>query len=100
MTRYDGIRRVAQNMNLGIEKFIEELMKINGKHVRIGIQHKLYGSQTLEYDLCLLNDKGRLGFYINEQEIYISKGEILEYGINKGMYFWVDQLMMIKIQTT
>ena len=56
-------------MNLGIEKFIEELSKINGKHVKIDIVHKLYGNQTIEYDLCILNDKGRLGFYINEQDV-------------------------------
>ena len=87
-------------MNLGIEKFIEELNKINGKRVKIDIVHKLYGNQTIEYDLCVLNDKGRLGFYINEQEIYINKGYIIDYGMIKGMYFWADKLMMVKIQTT
>ena len=87
-------------MNLGIEKFIEELNKINGKHVKIDIVHKLYGNQTIEYDLCVLNDKGRLGFYINEQEIYINKGYILDYGVTEGTYFWADKIMTIKIQTT
>lgn len=87
-------------MNLGIERFIEELMEINGKYVKIEIQHKLYGSQTLEYGLCLLDDRGRLGFHINDQDIYVIKGAILDYGINKGMYFWADQVMTIKIQTT
>lgn len=87
-------------MNLGIERFIEDLNKINGKRVKIEITHKLYGDQTIEYDLCVLNDKGRLGFYINEQEIYLNKGCILEYGINKGMYFWADKVMAVKIQTT
>lgn len=87
-------------MNLGIEKFIEELNKINGKHVKIDIVHKLYGNQTIEYDLCILNDKGRLGFCINEQEIYINKGCILDYGVTEGTYFWADKIMAIKIQTT
>lgn len=87
-------------MNLGIEKFIEELNKINGKHVKIDIVHKLYGNQTIEYDLCVLNDKGRLGFRINEQEIYINKGYILDCGIIEGTYFWADKIMTIKIQTT
>lgn len=87
-------------MNLGIEKFIEELNKINGKHVKIDIVHKLYGNQTIEYDLCILNDKGRLGFRINEQEIYINKGYILDYGVTEGTYFWTDKIMAIKIQTT
>ena len=89
-----------KKMRFGIEKFIEELNKINGKHIRIKIEHKLYGNQEIEYDLCLLDDKGRLGFYINKQEIYLIKGAILDYGINKGMYFWADHVMMIKIQTT
>lgn len=87
-------------MRFGIEKFIEELSKINGKHVKIDIVHKLYGNQSIEYDLCILNDKGRLGFNINDQEIYLSKGVILDYGITKGMYFWADKIMTIKIQTT
>lgn len=87
-------------MNLGIEKFIEELKKINGKHVQIEIVHKLYGVQKIEYDLCILNDKGRLGFYINEQEIYLNKGDILDCGIIQGVYFWADKIMKVKIQTT
>ena len=40
-------------MNLGIEKFIEDLNEINGKRVKIDITHKLYGNQTIEYDLCV-----------------------------------------------
>lgn len=84
-------------MNLGIENFIEEL---NGKRVKIEITHKLYGNQIIEYDLCVLNDEGRLGFHINEQEIYINKRDILDYGIKEGAYFWLDKIMRIEIQTT
>lgn len=87
-------------MILGIENFIEELMKINGKHARLKIQHKLYGNQILEHGLCLINDKDRLGFHINDQEIYINKRDILECGIIKGVYFWADKIMRIEIQTT
>lgn len=84
----------------GIEKFIEELKKINGKQVKINIAHKLYGSQKIEYGLCVLEDEGRLGFSINEQEIYLNKWDIVDYGIIKGMYFWADKLMRVEIQTT
>ena len=84
----------------GIENFVEELKKINGKCVQINITHKLYGDQKIEYDLCVLNDKCRLGFLINEQEIYLNKGGIIDYGVIKGMYFWADKLMRIEIQTT
>lgn len=87
-------------MNLGIEKFIEELDKINGEHVKIEIVHKLYGNQGIEYDLCILNDEGRLGFIINQQEIYLNKWDIIDCGVIKGMYFWADKIMTIKIQTT
>ena len=87
-------------MNLGIEKFIEDLNEINGKRVKIDIAHKLYGNQTIEYDLCILNNKGRLGFLINEQEIYLNKGNILDYGIIEGVYFWADKIMRLEIQTT
>lgn len=84
----------------GIEKFIEELKKINGKQVKIDIAHKLYGSQKIEYGLCVFEDEGRLGFLINEQTIYLNKRDILDYGIIKGMYFWSDKLMRIEIHTT
>lgn len=87
-------------MSFGIENFIEDLNKINGKCVVINITHKLYGKQKIKYDLCILNDEGRLGFHINEQEIYLNKADILGYGIKSGMYFWVDKLMRIEIQTT
>lgn len=91
---------VRQNMNLGIEKFIEDLNKINGKYVKIKITHKLYGNQKIEYDLCVLNDKGRLGFCFDEQEIYLNKWDILDYGIIQGVYFWADKIMRLEIQTT
>lgn len=84
----------------GIENFIEELKKINGKRVQINITHKLYGDQKIEYDLCVFNDEGRLGFLINEQEIYLNKRDIIDYGMIKGMYFWADKLMKVEIQTT
>ena len=87
-------------MNLGIENFIEELNEVNGKRVKIKITHKLYGDQTIEYDLCVLNDEGRLGFHINEQEIYLNKRDILDYGIIEGVYFWADKVMRLEIQTT
>ena len=89
-----------QNMRFGIEKFIEELSKINGKCVKIYIEHKLYGNQHIEYGFCIINDGARLGFLINQQEIYVNKWDILTYGIIKGMYFWADQVMRIEIQTT
>lgn len=84
----------------GIENFIKELKKINGKQVKIYIAHKLYGSQKIEYGLCVIEDEGRLGFAINEQEIYLNKRDIIDYGMIKGMYFWADKLMKVEIQTT
>ena len=87
-------------MNFGIENFVEDLNKINGERVKINIAHKLYGNQKIEYDLLIINDEGRLGFYINEQEIYLNKGNILDYGVKSGMYFWADKLMRVEIQTT
>ena len=84
----------------GIENFVKEFKKINGKQVKIDIAHKLYGSQKIEYGLCILEDEGRLGFFINEQEIYLNKRDILDYGMIKGMYFFADKLMRMEIQTT
>lgn len=84
----------------GIEDFVKELKKINGNAVEINIKHKLYGDQKIKYGLCVLEDEGRIGFSINDQDIYLNKRDILNYGIEKGMYFWADKLMTIEIYTT
>ena len=70
-------------MNIGIRDFVEEMKSgIKGKRVNIKIN--------------------RLGFYINvtNQDIYIYKKELIDFGITKGTYYFADKLMCIELSTT
>lgn len=82
----------------GIKAFIEELKKINGADVLIHIGNKLYGDQNIKCAFHIVNDEERLGFSINEQEIFIYKNEICNFELNDGVYYFADKVMYIKIR--
>ena len=86
-------------MNTGIRDFITEIKKIEGNRVDINISHKLYGNQNIEYDVQILDDASRLGFHINDQDIYIEKDKLCEYGIIEDRYYFADELMRIELKT-
>lgn len=85
-------------MNTNGIKVIEELKKIVGEHVWVHITHKLYGDQNIKCAFHLLNDEERLGFFVNEQEIYIEKNRIENVGIKENLIYFADELMCIKIR--
>ena len=82
----------------GIKEMIEELKKINGKDVCIHMHNDLYGSQNLKCAFQLLSDEERLGFLINDQEIYIEKNKIENIGVQDNLFYFADDLMCIKIR--
>ena len=82
----------------GIKEFIETLKRINGKNVWIHVAHDLYGNQNLKCAFQLLNDEERLGFSLEEQEIYINKNEIKNVGVQDNLFYFTDDLMCIKIR--
>lgn len=81
-----------------VKELIEELKKIEGENVWIHIWNKLYGNQNLKCAFHLLNDEERLGFLINDQEIYIEKNRICNIGIKGELYYFADEIMCIKIR--
>lgn len=91
-------------MNIGIRDFVEEMKSgIKGKRVSIKINHKLYGNQKVECNnVQTIDDESRLGFHINvtNQDIYIYKKELIDFGITKGTYYFADKLMCIELSTT
>lgn len=82
----------------GIKDFIEELKKLELSSVWINIGHKLYGDQNVKCAFQLINDEKRLGFLINNQEIYIEKNKICSSGIKGKLYYFADDIMCIKIR--
>lgn len=86
-------------MITGIRDFIEKIKQIDGKKVCINTEHKLYGNQTIEMDLKIIDDECRLGFKVVHQDIYIEKSEIRDFGIIKGLYYFASDLMRIELKT-
>lgn len=77
---------------------LKEALKTNqGRDAIISTSHKLYGSQKLKCKLNPLVDECRIGFYINQQEIYIDIDGLVDYGIKDGIHF-ANNLMEINIK--
>lgn len=86
-------------MSAGIRDFIKEMKNIEGKRVSIKTTHKLYGVQKLEADFEIIDDASRLGFKINDHEIYMEKEGVINFGIKKGVYYFASDLMRIELKT-
>ena len=82
----------------GIKELIETLKKLNGRNVWIHITHDFYGSQNLKCAFKLLSDEERLGFWLDQQEIYIEKNRIENFGVQDNLFYFADDLMCIKIR--
>lgn len=84
--------------NKGINIIEKALKENNGADATISISHKLYGVQKIACSLNYIFDEERVGFRVkNGQEIFVYKKDIIQYGIEDGIYF-ADDLMEIKIR--
>ena len=81
----------------GINMLEDKLREYQGGDAVISISHKLYGSQKLKVKLDYIWDKERIGFRANNQDIYMYKHNIVDYGTKDGIYF-ADDIMEIKIK--
>ena len=86
-------------MSTGIGDFIIEIKTMEGKRVSIKTAHKLYGNQKIETNFKIIDDASRLGFKINNQEIYIEKEGLINFGIIGDMYYFASDLMRIELKT-
>ena len=82
----------------GINILEEAFIRNNGKDAMISISHKLYGNQKIKCELDYIFDNERVGFNaINGQEIFIYKKDLVDYGVEDGIYF-ADNVMRIIIK--
>lgn len=82
----------------GINILEKELKRNKGVGAMIGISHKLYGDQKIRCDLDYIFDEERVGFRVNnQQEIFIYRVDLVDYGIEDGIYF-ADDVMKINIK--
>ena len=81
----------------GIDVLEKTLRKNKGADVLICISHNLYGDQKIKTQLYGIFNKKQVGFCVGSQKIFINRGEIVDYGVDDGIYF-ADDLMKIKIK--
>ena len=82
----------------GINILEKELKKYKGADVTIDICHNLYGDQKVKCCLDYIFDEQHIGFRIKDnQEIFIYRVDLVDYGIKDGIYF-ADDVMKIKIK--
>ena len=82
----------------GINILEEALNKNNGKDAIISISQILYGSQKIKCQLDNIFDDKRIGFTVKTgQEIYIYREDIVDFGIEDGIYF-ADRLMKVNVK--
>ena len=86
-------------MSTGIRDFITEIKAIEGKRVSIKTAHKLYGNQKIETDFKIIDDESRLGFKINDQDIWVEKDGLINFGIIEETYYFASNLMHIELKT-
>lgn len=85
-------------MKKGINTLEEILRENQWEDAIISIFHKLYGTQKIKCKLDCILDKQRIGFKVkNENEIYIYRVDLIDYGVKDGIYF-ADDIMKINIK--
>lgn len=81
----------------GINIVEKALKKYNGRDVCINTFHKLYGGkQKIKCKLNYIFDNNRIGFCINEQEIYIDRKRLTNFSVSDDICF-ADDVMEIRI---
>lgn len=81
----------------GINMLEKTLRENNGADVMVYISHRLYGDQKLKCNLDYICTNEHIGLCVGTQRIYINREDIINYGINDGIYF-ADDVMEIKIK--
>lgn len=80
----------------GIKTIEKTLKNYKGEDVMISIFHKLYGNQKMKCRFDYIFDEKRVGFCANDQEIYLDRANIVNCGVEDGIYF-ADDVTEIKI---
>ena len=80
-----------------MEKVIRELQKLNGKKVEIITMHKWFGKERYNCQLSLVADNDKIGFKIQNSEVYILKSDLESIQEVNGTYCIKDALMEITI---
>lgn len=81
-----------------IKDFIEKFNVLNNKNANVHIKHLLYGQQKL--NRCVLHpfaDEDRIGFIVNEEEIYVTMEELSDVSIDDTKCIIKSEVMELYI---
>ena len=81
----------------GVNILENVLRKNQGADVMVYISHALYGNQKIKTKLKYIYNEKQVGILVGEQQIYINKCNIKNYGVKDGIFF-ADDIMEIKIK--
>lgn len=80
-------------------KFIEQFKALKNVVADINIEHILYGNQTIKN--CVLHpvlDGERIGFTINEEDIYITMDELISASVSDNVFIISSEVMDLYIK--
>ncbi len=80
-----------------MEKAIRELQKLNGRKVEIFTTHKWFGKARYNCQLSLVADDNKIGFKVQNSEVYILKSDLDSIKKENDTYYIKDALMEIVI---
>lgn len=86
---------MKQNDVITVE-FIEKFRALEGMVASVHIKHILYGNQKIKK--CILHpilDGDRIGFHINDEDVYITTDELLAVGFDDGEFIVESEVMKI-----
>ena len=81
----------------GINILEKTLRENKGADVMVYISHCLYGDQKLKCKLDYIFNDEHIGLCVGTQRIYIHKKNIINYGVEDGIYF-ADDVMEVRIK--
>lgn len=78
-------------------QIIKELHKLSGQMVKIVTLHEWFGKEKYSCQFNFIYDNMRIGFKVQNKEIYILKTELKALEKKDGMYSIRDSLMEIMV---
>lgn len=78
-------------------QIIKELQELSGQMVKIVTLHKWFGKEKYSCQFDFIYDNMRIGFKVQNKEIYILKTELKALEKKDGMYSIGDSLMEIMV---
>lgn len=78
-------------------KFLENLVQSENKKAKVLLKHSLWGEQGFETEVLHIIDDERIGVILKDQELFIYKDKVKDYGIDVDKLWITDGRLTIEI---